>query len=195
MANKTKSSFINMVLTLAIVTGIVAVALGAVYNATKGPIEKAKQEKLEEAISKVLPEFDRLDEAVDVMPPEGKDPLTFYKAYNKDEWIGTAVKTYTNNGFAGRFWLMIGFAPDGSIVNTAVLEHKETPGLGDKMDIVKSDFPLQFMEKNPAEWNITVTKDGGDVDAITAATISSRAFCDAVQRAYDTFIKEKGGTE
>jgi H+/Na+-translocating ferredoxin:NAD+ oxidoreductase subunit G len=194
MASKTKSSFINMVLALAIVTGVAAVSLGAIYNATKGPIEKAKQEKLELAISNVLPEFDKLDEAVEIMPPDGKDPVTFYKAYKGDEWVGTAVKTYTDNGFSGRFWIMVGFAPDGSIVNTAVLEHKETPGLGDKMDVSKSDFPLQFMEKNPTEYSLMVTKDGGDVDAITAATISSRAFCDALQRAYDTFIKE-GGTE
>lgn len=194
MASKTKSSFINMVLALAIVTGVAAVALGSIYNATKEPIENIKKEKLKEAIGNVLPEFDKLDEVVEVMPAEGEEPLLFYKAYKEGEWIGTAVKTYTNKGFSGFFSIMVGFAPDGSIVNTAVLEHKETPGLGDKMDIAKSDFPLQFMEKNPAEWSLSVTKDGGDVDAITAATISSRAFCDAVQRAYDAFIKE-GGTE
>jgi electron transport complex protein RnfG len=76
-----------------------------------------------------------------------------------------------------------------------VLAHKETPGLGDKMDASKSDFPLQFKGKNPADFKLHVTKDGGNVDAITAATISSRAFCDAVERAYVTFQKEKGGTQ
>ncbi len=89
---------------------------------------------------------------------------------------------------------MVGFSPKGILINTVVLEHKETPGLGDKMDVAKSDFPIQFQGKDLAEWNMTVKKDGGDVDAITAATISSRAFCDAVQRAYDTFINE-GGAE
>ena len=87
---------------------------------------------------------------------------------------------------------MVGLLADGSISNTAVLAHKETPGLGDKMDIAKSDFPAQFIGKNPAEFKLSVTKDGGDVDAITAATISSRAFCDAVERAYIT-LKNNGG--
>lgn len=87
---------------------------------------------------------------------------------------------------------MVGFLPDGTIHNTAVLEHKETPGLGDKMDIRKAPWSEQFRGKNPAEYRLQVRKDGGDVDAITAATISSRAFCDAVQRAYDT-QQQKGG--
>jgi electron transport complex protein RnfG len=63
------------------------------------------------------------------------------------------------------------------------------------MDAKKSNFPLQFMGKNPADFKLAVTKDGGDVDAITAATISSRAFCDAVDRAYKTFMKEGGNHE
>jgi electron transport complex protein RnfG len=91
---------------------------------------------------------------------------------------------------------MVGFSPDGTIRNTAVLEHKETPGLGDKMETEKSDFPDQFKGENPADFGLSVTKDGGDVDAITAATISSRAFCDAVDRAYKTFMnKNKGGAK
>ncbi len=195
MASKTKSSFLNMVLTLFIVTAVAAFALATVYNATKEPIENAKQEKLEEAISKVLPEFDKLDDELKVMPSDGKDNLSFYKAYKADEWVGTAIKTYSDKGFSGRVWIMVGFKPDGTIVNTAVLEHKETPGLGDKMDVAKGTFPLQFMDKNPAEWSLSVSKDGGDVDAITAATITSRAFCDATARAYETFMKEEGGKE
>jgi electron transport complex protein RnfG len=195
MASKTKSSFLNMVLTLFIVTAVAAFALATVYNATKEPIEKAKQKKKQEAIEKVLPEFDKLDKVVEIMPDEGKDPLLFYKAYKADEWVGTAVETYSDKGFSGRVLIMVGFKLDGTIVNTAVLEHKETPGLGDKMDVAKSDFPLQFKDKNPAEWSLSVTKDGGNVDAITAATISSRAFCDATKRAYETFIKEEGGKE
>ena len=87
---------------------------------------------------------------------------------------------------------MVGLLPDGSINNISVLEHKETPGLGDKMQKSKSTWSDQFNGKNPANYKLKVTKDGGDVDAITAATISSRAYCDAVQRAYDTF-KSNGG--
>ncbi len=180
-----------MVLVLFLVTGIAALALGAVYSATKEPIEEAKALKLKTAIENVVPEFDEYTET-EVMPAEGKDPLTFYIAKKGGQVVGTAVKTYTDNGFSGRISIMVGFTPDGNIFNTAVLEHKETPGLGDKMDPAKSDFTKQFMGKNPADFKLSVTKDGGDVDAITAATISSRAFCDATERAFKAFVAEGG---
>ncbi len=84
---------------------------------------------------------------------------------------------------------MVGLLPDGSIYDVAVLEHKETPGLGDKMEKRKSNWGDQFKGKDPKLFNVSVTKDGGDVDAITASTISSRAFCDAVNRAYNTYME------
>jgi electron transport complex protein RnfG len=194
MASKRESSFINMVITLFLVAAVAALALGGVYTVTKEPIAIAKQKKLEAAIKSVLPDFDTIEEAK-FIDPEGKDSLTFYYAYKEGERIGAAIKTYTMEGFSGKIELMVGLLGDGTINNTAVLAHKETPGLGDKMDASKSDFPLQFMGKNPNDYNLSVTKDGGSVDAITAATISSRAFCDAVERAYITFEKEKGGNQ
>jgi len=191
---KKESSFVNMVLTLFLVAAIAALALGGVYTVTKEPIAIAKQKKLEAAIKSVLPDFDRIEETKHV-DPEGKDSLTLYYAYHGDKGVGAAVKTYTNKGFSGNVELMVGFLDDGTIFNTAVLSHKETPGLGDKMDIKKSDFSIQFKGKNPDDFKLKVKKDGGDVDAITAATISSRAFCDAVNRAYITFEKDKGGAQ
>ena len=195
---KKESTIFNMVLTLLVITAVAGVALGFVYKATKGPIEAAKQAKLEAAISVVLPEFDSISpkQGMMIKPENGADSLSFYPAYKGGEYIGAAVKTYTDNGFGGRFWIMIGFLPDGTIFNTAVLEHKETPGLGDKMDVAKSNFPKQFENQDPASFKLQVSKDGGDVQAITAATISSRAFCDATQRAYNTFMNnKKGGAE
>ena len=187
---KKESSFINMVLTLLVVTIVAALALGGVYNVTKGPIAIAKRKKVEKAIGQVVPVFDTIMSEYKVKPATGKDSLTFFEAWKGDEKVGTAVKTFTDEGFSGRIWIMVGFDEDGTINNTAVLEHKETPGLGDKMDISKSDFSKQFAGKNPNDYKLQVTKDGGDVDAITAATISSRAFTDAVQRGYDEFMKE-----
>lgn len=180
-----------MVLVLFLVTAVAALALGAVYQATKEPIELAKAEKLKAAIENVIPEFDEYTES-EVMPATGKDPLTFYTATKGDEVVGTAIKTYTDNGFSGRISIMVGFTPEGKIFNTAVLEHKETPGLGDKMEASKSDFTVQFKGKNPADFELKVTKDGGSVDAITAATISSRAFCDATDRAWQAYKAEGG---
>ena len=115
--------------------------------------------------------------------------LKFILQRRDGEIVGYAVNTYTTKGFSGNISLMAGFKPDGTIMNITVLEHKETPGLGTKM--TEPEFKDQFNEKNPAEFILKVKKDGGPVDAITAATISSRAFCDAVQRAYNTL--QKGG--
>ncbi len=190
MASKRESNFLNMVITLTIVSAIAALALGSVYTVTKEPIALAKKKKLEAAIKTVLPEFDTL-QTEKIALGDGEDSLIFYIASKDKKIIGTAVKTYTMKGFSGKIELMVGFLQDGTINNTAVVAHKETPGLGDKMDIKKSKFPIQFEGKNPSNYKLKVTKDGGDVDAITAATITSRAFCDAVDRAYEAFEKEK----
>jgi electron transport complex protein RnfG len=189
MGSKRESNFLNMVLTLFLVAAIAALALGGVYVVTKAPIALAKKKKLEAAIKAVLPEFDSITTKMVENPGSG-DSLTFYTASKNNEVIGTAIKTSTMKGFSGKIELMVGFLNDGTINNTAVLTHKETPGLGDKMDIKKSDFPVQFEGKNPANFKLKVTKDGGDVDAITAATISTRAFCDAVETAYTAFESE-----
>ncbi len=191
MASKRESNFINMVVTLFIVSSVAALALGGVYTATKEPIAAAKKAKLEAAIKAVVPDFDNL-KTEKVPMGDGGDTLVLYVASKDNQVVGTAIKTYTMKGFSGRVELMVGFLNDGTIENTAVLMHKETPGLGDKMDKKKSNFSVQFNGKNPADYRLKVKKDGGDVDAITAATISSRAFCDAVQRAYDVFEKEGG---
>lgn len=188
---KTESSFKNMVLTLLVISLVASFSLGAVYNLTKEPIAKAQQQKKENAIKQVVPEFDKLEQ-VSVMPDEGGEAVMVNKAYNAGSIVGYAVETYTDKGFSGRIQLMVGFRPDGTIVNTAILKHGETPGLGDKMDASKSDFPNQFKDKSPESFKLSVKKDGGDVDAITAATISSRAFCDGVQRAYNAVRKEGG---
>ncbi|MBN2638476.1 MAG: RnfABCDGE type electron transport complex subunit G [Bacteroidales bacterium] len=191
MASKKESSFINMVLTLFVVTAIAALALGAVYVVTKKPIELANKQKQEDAIKKVLPDFDTL-KVMNLPDASGKDTLQFNVASKDGQLVGVAIKTYTDKGFGGRIDVMVGFYPNGSICNTAVLQMKETPGLGTNLEHKNSDFPNQFEGKNPATYKLKVKKDGGDVDAITAATISSRAFCDALQRAYDAFEKQKG---
>ncbi|MBS4057208.1 MAG: RnfABCDGE type electron transport complex subunit G [Bacteroidales bacterium] len=194
MANKRESNFVNMVSTLLVISAVAAISLGAVYNLTKSPIEMARQKKQEEAIKQVLPAFDRL-ELIKVKSIDLPDSLQFNMAYKGDAFVGAAVNTFTNKGFGGNIKLMVGLLPDGSINNISVLEHKETPGLGDKMSKNKSDWSLQFNGKNPATFALKVKKDGGQVDAITAATISSRAFTDAVKRAYETYESNKGGGE
>jgi len=190
MASKKESNFVNMVLALVVVSVVAALALGSVYVVTKKPIALAQKRKQEAAIKAVLPAFDKI-KALRVPDADGNDSLLFNVATKAGKLVGVAVNTYTDKGFGGKIEAMVGFLPDGTIYNTSILELKETPGLGTKLQKSKSDFPDQFKGKNPKTFRLNVTKDGGDVDAITAATISSRAFCDAVQRAYDTFQKEK----
>jgi len=187
---KTESTFKNMVLSLTLISLGASACLGYVYQVTKAPIELSILNKKLAAIKEVVPEFNNNpnDEMFRLPTPEG-DSLDIYPAKKDSVIVGYAVNTYTNKGFAGTVNLMAGFKPDGTILNISVLDQKETPGLGTKM--TEPRFKDQFKEKNPSQFTLKVKKDGGQVDAITAATISSRAFCDALQRAYSTL--EKGG--
>ena len=186
-----KDTLLNMFIALFVICVVSGGVLGIVYSATKGPITKAENAKKTEAIENVLPEFNELKETKVKSAMEDID-IPFYLAYDADNnFIGAAVETFTNKGFSGNVSLMVGILADGTVNNISVLQHAETPGLGSKM--TEPSFKDQFNNKNADSFNFKVKKDGGDVDAITAATISSRAFCDAVNRALSTFENNKGG--
>ncbi len=184
---KVKSSFRNMVLTLFVITLIASLALGAVYNLTKEPIALAQKRAREAAIKMVIPSFDTL-KTFSVKPVNGEDSLVFNEGYRGDTLVGIAILSYSREGYdPTTIKVMVGFKPEGIIDNTEVVQQKETPGLGTKIKTPK--FKDQFNDKNPQNFKLKVKKDGGMVDAITAATISSRAYCDAVNRAYITYEK------
>ncbi len=192
---KKESTFKNMVLTLFLVTLFASSALALIYEVTKGPIAEAKRLKKARAIGEVVPEFDNDPGSEMKKLAIDKDTLYFYRARLGEEVSGIAVESYTRAGFSGLIRIMVGFRPDGTLVDIAVLEHAETPGLGDKMEKEKSldrqtgeSWVTQFEGKDPRSFSLRVKQDNGDVDAITAATITSRAFCDAVQRAYDGLL-------
>ena len=188
---KTESSFLNMVATLVVVTLVAAGLLGSVFALTKEPIRLAELKKKNEAIELVVPGFDNEpSQEVQKLFLDG-DSIFLYTARKGDEVLGTAVETFTQIGFSGEFKLMVGFDTEDLIVDIAVISHAETPGLGDKMEIGKSDFHVQFQGKHPDTFQISVVKDGGEVDAITASTITSRAYCDAVRRAYQALQQAK----
>jgi electron transport complex protein RnfG len=184
---KKESTFINMVATLFMVTLVASTALAYVYELTREPIEMAKLAKKLAAIDAVVPEYDNqpVDEMYKVTMGDGIDSLEFYPAKKGGELVGTAIRTYTNTGYNGLVILMVGILPDGTIHDSQVVEHKETPGLGTKM--TDASFKDQFKGMNPDQVDIRVKKDGGDIDAITAATISSRAFSAATQLAVDAY--------
>jgi electron transport complex protein RnfG len=194
--SKKDSTFGKMVFTLFMVSAIASTSLGFIYALTKDTINEARKLQKQNALRSVLPHFDNDPLANPEKIVSNGDTLYFYFAEESGQWIGTAVETFSNKGFSGKIKLMVSFTPDGNIYDISVLEHQETPGLGDKMEKKKSfnkntgkSWSSQFKGKNPGEFKLFLKKDGGDVDAITAATISSRAFCDAVQRAYNEFIK------
>lgn len=190
---KRESTFRNMVVTLLLVTGIAAAALGYVYDLTKGPIAEAKLKAQQEAVKKVLPEYDKLGDSFKVLKETGGDSLEFFPAFKSGELVGTAIKTYTKKGFGGFISIMAGIDKSGNFSGYEVLEHTETPGLGSKMDIWfnNTEKPNQnIIGKNPRSSKFEVSKDGGDIDAITASTITSRAFLDALTRAYNSYDKK-----
>ena len=153
---KLESTFKNMVLSLVIISMVAAGALAGVYMLTLGNIEAQKKAKQEAAKQAVL-------------------------AGHED---GYAVETAVD-GFGGTFRVMVGFDQKGNILGYEILEHQETPGLGSHMEhwFKNADKPGQNIIGRKAG-ALRVSKDGGDVDAITAATITSRAFLKAVNQAY-----------
>ena len=191
---KRESTFSSMVVTLLLVTLVAAVALGYVYDLTKAPIEAAKLKAQTEAITKVLPEFDRLGDSYMVPSESESDSLEIFPAYKGDKLVGAAVKTWSKKGFGGLITIIAGIDKEGNFSGYSVLEHEETPGLGSKMGVWfnNPEKPNQYViGKNPKTTKFQVSKDGGDIDAITASTISSRAFLDAMVRAYNSYEQNK----
>ena len=190
---KLESTFKNMLLSLTSIALVAAAALAGVYMLTKNKIAEELYKKQQEAIVNVLPQLDGMQ----IADAEESNGLTLYKAYVGEEWVGTAVEASTdgntNMPFGGTFKLMVGFDNVGNVVNYVVLEQAETPGLGALMVtwFCNADKPGQsIIGKNPATTNFTVSKDGGDVDAITASTITSRAFLEVVVKAYNAIAQQ-----
>lgn len=188
-----KSSLRNMALVLTLVCLGASAAVAVVYAVTKDPIDAAAVAKTNKAIEEVVPAFDNnpSDEvmmvAADIQKPDQTNKV--YVAKKGSEIVGYAVESTTKKGFGGPFTIMVGFTPDGKVYNTSVLSHAETPGLGAKITDKASHFITQWngMNLTDGSVNISVKKDGGDIDAITASTISSRAFCDAMETAASIF--------
>ncbi len=173
-----KNNLLNMTLVLFGTCLVCSAILGVVYGVTKDPIAAAAAAEAKAAIAEVLPEGGEISEArtaeLDGVQYE------YYEEFGGGQTVGYAVKSSTS-GFGGTLSLMVGVLPDGTIFNTKVLSHSETPGLGAKCTSDK-----KFMDQwygFSKDGNLTVRKDGGDVDAITASTITSRAYALAVSQA------------
>lgn len=185
-----KNTLINMVLVLGGISLIASAGVGYVYKVTEEPIALAAEANTKAALGEVLPAFDGV-EGTDLVMDE--IPVRVHTATDASgAVVGYAVETATKNGFSGVFSLMVGFTPDGKVLGVKVLQHAETPGLGDKMTAEGNALFGSIEGRNVGEMDLRVTKDGGEVDALTAATITSRAYVDAVGRAYNAYASVAG---
>lgn len=191
---KLASTLPNMILSLVIITVLAGALLGWVYSITKGPIALQAAEQQKAAIAEVAPPFtnnpeeDKWEKTID------GNVFTVYPAYSDGKLVGAAVKGESMNGFAGEIVVMCGFEADGTVRNYRVLQQAETPGLGTKMEDWFRDptAARSVIGKNPETTKFYVSKDsGGEIDAITAATISSRAFLETMRNAFEAYKEYK----
>ena len=187
---KLESSLLNMTLVLTLVAVVMGGILAFVNHLTEGPIQEQKDKALADGIKAVMVCNDLVvAEPVEVKQTVDGKEHTFIiynvkDAQGKD--LGAAVQSVTM-GFGGDLKVLVGFDSEGSILGYTLLEHAETPGLGAKADQwFQKGQKGDIIGKSPAT-PLTVSKDGGQVDAITASTITSRAFLKAVNNAYKAY--------
>ena len=176
-----------MLLVLTGVTAISVALLAWVNELTKEPIAAANAKTLSDAVKAVVPGFDNDPIAEKKMQDVNGVEYAVYPATKGGEYIGAAVEAEAM-GFGGNLKVLVGFDAQGNIIDYSLLSHAETPGLGSKAtDWFKKGNKGDITGKNPGTAPLTVSKDGGDVDAITASTITSRAFLNAVNTAYAAY--------
>ena len=180
-----------MVLVLTGVAVIMGGILAYVNHLTEGPINDQKAKALADGIKTVMCVSDlKVAKTDTVRQNDAKGKELIYLLYHvqdaQGQDLGAAVQS-TTGGFGGDLKVLVGFDPDGKILGYTLLEHAETPGLGAKADRwFQKGEKGDIIGKSPAE-PLTVSKDGGQVDAITASTITSRAFLLAVNSAYSAY--------
>lgn len=187
---KLKSTLPNMAIVLTLIAVIAGAALGYVNELTKGPIEEIKVKNEQEAIAEVLGGGEVNVESTSTQTIDGID----YVITNAGA-KGVAVKAVDpqNASFGGGLTIMVGFNPNGDILGYKVLETNETPGLGAKaQEWFQKGQKGSIIGMNPGAAELVVKKDGGNVDAITASTITSRAFLRAVNTAYTAYRQSLG---
>ena len=179
-----KSSFKNMTICLFAICLVCSALLAGVYALTAEPIAAAAAAKNEAAIKEVLPETAVAIEEERTVEMNGQS-YSYNLAYDaQGNTVGCAINV-SALGFGGPIVIKVGFDASGIIWNSKVLSQAETPGLGAKC--TEASFVDQFRQFNPAEKSLKVKKDGGDVDAITASTITSRAYAGGLETAVNVF--------
>lgn len=184
-----------MVVVLVAVAVVTGGLLAWVNNVTEGPIKNQDELALANGIKSVMGVNDLKVTANDEVKStvDGKETVFIVHKVSdaKGQFLGAAVESSTM-GFGGDLKVLVGFDAVGKVLGYTILQHAETPGLGAKADKwFQKDGKGNIIGRSmDAAKPLTVNKDGGDVDAITASTITSRAFLKAVNQAYAVYAKQ-----
>jgi len=192
---KLESSLVNMVLVLTGVAVLMGGILAWTNHLTSGPIEEQKKIALESGIKTVMQAENLTVTSTDTIKTQdtkGKEQV--FIIYNNEK--GAAVES-SSMGFGGDLKVLVGFDGEGNILGYTLLEHQETPGLGAKADQwFQKGQKGDIIGKNPGIKALGVSKGGeGEIDAITASTITSRAFLLAVNNAYQAYKGNASDTQ
>jgi len=176
---------------------IASVLLGVTNCSTEGTIQRRLDEDLKKSLEEVVPaalyDNDMLQDTLSIPSAEyniGANETTVYVAKKSGNVSAVCFKFTAPDGYSGAINMIMGIDRDGNILGVRVLSHKETPGLGDKIEVAKSDWILKFVGRSldnlaPAKW--AVKKDGGEFDQFAGATITPRKSVQAIYRGLQLF--------
>ena len=190
MTKVTSNSLARMVLALGVITVCAGALLGLANAVTAPAIAAMMQQQKQDALSEILPPFDNNPIEAAMRVPVGTDTLTVFPATENGTPVGCAVETTAHGGFSGDFSVIFGFNDKGAVTGYRVLSHSETPGLGAKMGewFCSPAGHRSVIGQTPGPDGLRLRKDGGDIDGITAATITSRAFLSGLNTAYTAAV-------
>jgi len=188
---------VRLILVLTIFCLVAAAALAKVYDITKGPIAEQERIKTISGLKAVLPAFNNdIDkEATEVVVGQdrkGRDiKIKFYKGKLDESPVGTAFQVIARDGYSGDISILMGVGPDGKVSGIEIISHKETPGLGNKIqkEVWRNQFKGRSLDDGP---KLAVKKDGGEIDQFSGATISPRSVVNAVKKGLEIYKKESG---
>ena len=187
----------RLIIILTLFCLVAAAALAKVDDITKGPIAEQERLKTVTALKAVLPAFNNdIDkDAKDLVvgqDKKGRDiKIKFYNGKMDENQVGTAFQVIAPDGYSGDISILMGVGPDGKVSGIEIISHKETPGLGNK--IQKAEWKNQFKGRSIDDGpGLAVKKDGGEIDQFSGATISPRAVVNAVKRGLEIYEKEYG---
>lgn len=179
---------------------VAAGVLSGTYALTEDRIRASEQRRLLRQLQEVLPaggyDNDVANDTIELRAAELRTsaPVTVYRARRDGAPLAAVLTVTAPDGYSGPIELLVGVAADGSLTGVRVTAHKETPGLGDKIDVSRTEWVLGFTGRAlgappPAQW--AVRKDGGDFDQFAGATITPRAVVKAVRRTLEYFEQHR----